>query len=301
MKIALRGAEPLEWSVDETPLLWPGDPAVWPRIAPVLFPVVGWTRGGQIRHRGVAYPMGIHGFASARPFEIVEADAGRARLRLSPDAETRARYPFEFRLDAIYRLEAEALNWTLEATNCGAEPMPYAVGLHPGFCWPLAGSTRAHSFLFDAPERSDVPVIAPGGLFSAERRTVPLLDAGDARMRPDALWGASPGAKPARGRRLALTSDLLAQEAICFLDISSRGATLDNGAGESLRVDLEGFPHLALWARPPAPFLCIEAWTGYGDPVGFYGDLSEKPSMRLLAPGETGRHSARFSFTSAAS
>ena len=299
MKIAPRGAEPLEWSVGDTPLLWPGDPAVWPRTAPVLFPVVGWTRGGQIRHRGVAYPMGVHGFASARPFQIVEADAGSARLRLSSDAETGARYPFEFRLDAIYRLEAGALNWTLEATNCGDGPMPYAVGLHPGFRWPLAGSSRPHSFLFDAPERADVPVIAPGGLFSAERRPLPL--AGAARPGPGALWGGSPEIPPDRGRSLKMTADLLAHEALCFLDIASRGATLDNGAGASLRIDLDNFPHLALWARPPAPFLCIEAWTGYGDPVGFSGELSEKPSMRLLAPGETGRHSARFSFTSAAS
>ena len=65
--------------------------------------------------------------------------------------------------------------------------------------------------------------------------------------------------------------------------------------GLRLRVDLEDFPHLALWARPPAPFLCIEAWTGHGDPVGFAGELADKPSMRLLPPGATARHTARFS------
>lgn len=298
LTIARRGAEPLAWTIGDTPLLWPGDPAVWPRTAPILFPIVGWARGGQIRHRGVGYPMGVHGFAAALPFEVVDSDSASARLRLTPDPGTRARYPFDFRLDAIYALEPEAVVWTLEATNCGAEPMPYAAGLHPGFCWPLAGSARAHSFLFDVPERPDVPVIAPGGLFSTERRTVPFADVEAPRPQPGALWGGGPRGEPARGRRLALTSDLMAQEALCFLDISSRGATLDNGAGASLRVDLDGFPHLALWARPPAPFLCIEAWTGYGDPVDFAGELSDKPSMRLLAPRETGRHSARFSFKS---
>ena len=195
-----------------------------------------------------------------------------ARLRLEADAETRALYPFDFRLDAIYRLEEGALHWRLEATNLGDEPMPYALGLHPGFRWPLAGSDKPHSLVFDGAERPEVPVIAPGGLFSTESRAVPL-----------------------DGRRLALTPDLMAQEALCFLDIASRGATFDNGAGLRLRVDLEDFPHLALWARPPAPFLCIEAWTGHGDPVGFAGEITEKPSMRTLAPGETACHSARFS------
>ena len=76
-------------------------------------------------------------------------------------------------------------------------------------------------------------------------------------------------------------------------------AEKDPAPGARLRIDLENFPHLALWARPPAPFLCIEAWTGHGDPVGFEGEISQKPSMRLLGPGETGRHTARFSFTTA--
>lgn len=256
--------------MDDVDLLWRADPSVWPQTAPILFPVVGWTRDG-IRHRGRAYPLGLHGFAAPRRFAPVEAGRDFARLRLEWDAASLAVYPFEFRLDACYRLSADTLSWTLEATNLGAEPMPYAVGLHPGFRWPLARSDAPHAFVFDRAERPDVPVIAPGGLFSAERRCVPL-----------------------EGRRLALSRDLLAAEALCFLDIASAGACLDNGAGARLRVDLENFPHLALWSRPPAPFLCIEAWTGYGDPVGFDGEISDKPSMRLLQPGETGRHGARF-------
>jgi galactose mutarotase-like enzyme len=282
--VSLTGAEPRVWTIGDTPLLWTPDPKVWPQTAPILFPVVGWTRNGEIRHRGETYPLGLHGFAATREFEVVEADAASVRLRIEADAATRAQYPFAFRLDAIYRLEADALVWALEATNLGGEPMPYALGLHPGFCWPLAGSSKAHAFVFDDAEAAEVPVIAPGGLFSDQRRPVPFEDPA--------------GATPPKGRRLPLTADLMAQEALCFLDIASRGATFENGAGARLRVELEGFPHLALWARPPAPFLCIEAWTGHGDPVGFEGEISQKPSMRLLAPGATARHAARFSFTS---
>lgn len=292
LKIARRGAEPVAWSIGNIPMLWTADPAVWPQTAPILFPVVGWTRGGQVRHRGVAYPLGLHGFAAHRAFAVVEAGATGARLRLEADAETQSKYPFNFRLDAIYRLEPDALVWTLEATNLGDETMPYALGLHPGFCWPFAGSLAPHSLIFDAAERASVPVIAPGGLLSHARRMVPLELAAEA-----AGLRAAPMQPAALGRRLWLTADLMAQEALCFLDLASRGAVLDNGAGARLRVDLDGFPHLALWARPPAPFLCIEAWSGHGDPVGFDGELADKPSMRLLAPGATSRHTARFSFT----
>lgn len=273
LSISRRGAEPRAWTVDDIPLLWTPDPAVWPQVAPILFPVVGWTRDGKIRHRGATYSLGVHGFAAGRDFATVGASSTEARLRLEADSATLAHYPFRFRLDAVYRLGPDSLVWTLEATNTGAEPMPYALGLHPGFCWPLAGSRAPHALVFDRQERADVPVIAPGGLFSQARRAIPLED-----------------------RRLALSQDLLAKEALCFLDVASRGAAIENGAGARLRVDLDDFPHLALWSLPPAPFLCVEAWTGHGDPVDFDGELADKPSMRLLPPGETARHSACFSF-----
>ena len=118
-------------------------------------------------------------------------------------------------------------------------------------------------------------MIAPGGLFSTQTRKIPL-----------------------QGRELALTPDLF-EEALCFLD--ARSAGLDffarHEAGEEkprLRMELENFPHVALWSRPGAPFLCLEAWTGHGDPQNFEGDVFAKPSMRALNPGENARCAAKF-------
>lgn len=269
-RIALRGAEPVAWRIGGRDLLWTPDPDVWAETAPILFPVVGWTREG-IRHRGRAYPLGLHGFARGAAFTITDRSADGARLSLRDSEATRALYPFAFRLDVAFRLTPEALAVALEIENTGREPMPYAAGLHPGFCWPLGGSGSGHALVFEKDERPEVPVIAPGGLFSAETRRVPLS-----------------------GRRLALNRELFAREALCFLDLSSRRVAFDNGEGARLVVELENFPHLALWARPPAPFLCIEAWTGHGDPVGFDGEIADKPSMIALAPGARARHAARF-------
>jgi hypothetical protein len=51
-----------------------------------------------------------------------------------------------------------------------------------------------------------------------------------------------------------------------------------------------------LWTKPGAPYLCIESWTGHGDPEGFAGDIFEKPSMRILPPGESARHRVRYAW-----
>jgi galactose mutarotase-like enzyme len=44
-------------------------------------------------------------------------------------------------------------------------------------------------------------------------------------------------------------------------------------------------PHLGIWTKPGAGFICIEPWQGYADPEGFEGELAEKPRIVLLEPG----------------
>ncbi len=239
----------------------------------MLFPVVGWTREGRARVDGVDYPLSLHGFAWNSLFHVAE----RRDDFFAPCAGRRRCHPgaLSFRLPARsrIRLSPGRLDNALIVTNSGDSPLPYACGLHPAFRWPLAGSTAEHAILFDADERPEVPVIAPGGLFSNERRPVPLT-----------------------GRRLPLSQDLLAREALCFLHANSQSLAFDNGAGARLHVALEDFPHIAFWSLPPAPYLCIEPWTGHGDPVGFAGDLREKPRCGCWRRAKTARHAAVFSF-----
>jgi galactose mutarotase-like enzyme len=268
-RIALRGAELKSWRVDGRELIWPGDDKYWAESAPILFPVVGWTRDGVVVE-GQRYPLSLHGFARGEDFAPVEQSENHVLLRLRANERTRALYPFEFELFCEYKIENNALEIVLHVVNGSRKIMPFACGLHPGFVWPLPGATGGHVLRFDAAERSEVPVIAPGGLFSQRRRAIPLED-----------------------RALILTPDLF-EEALCFLDARSAGLEFSAEGGPTLRMELENFPHIALWSRPGAPFLCLEAWTGHGDPEGFSGDIFAKPSMRALAPGEKARSAARL-------
>jgi hypothetical protein len=102
--IARHGAETLSWTVGGQDLLWCGDPTYWPRRAPLLFPVVGASTGGDVRVDGRVYPMPRHGFARDSIFEFLEHDAATVRLRLEDSAQTRHHYPFAFRLDVSFSL-----------------------------------------------------------------------------------------------------------------------------------------------------------------------------------------------------
>ena len=111
--------------------------------------------------------------------------------------------------------------------------------------------------------------MAPGGLIAAETRPVALTN----------------------GVELSLDDpDLFARDALCFLDPASAALRFEQADGSALEMARGDFAHMALWTRPGAPFLCLEAWTGFSDPVNFAGDLFEKPSMRVLEPGASARH-----------
>lgn len=267
--ISTLGAEVVRWSVDGSDLLWSCDPVWWDRTAPLLFPVVGRVRDGLIAVEGRQHVMPPHGFASQRHFAVVSQADNAVSLELGNDAETHISFPFAFRLRVDYLLAYTALTVRLSVRNPGPDPLPYALGLHPGFRWPLAGSSRTgHAVIFESPERPQAHIVPYGGLMSDAPSPVPL-----------------------EGTRLPLDDALFAAGALVFLDIASRSVSLEAGDGATtVTLRLEDFPHLAVWSRPGAPFVCIEPWTGHSDPVGFAGAFAEKPSMRTLPPGATSQH-----------
>ncbi len=272
-EIALLGAEPLRWRVGGTDLLWSGDPAHWNRRAPILFPVIGACTGGAVRVEGRAYPMPRHGFARDLPFALVEREQGRALLRLADSPETRVHYPFAFVLDVAVELRPDALVQTFTVTNPGPADLPYSLGVHPAFPWPLdGGDPDDHRVVFEADEDPAVPDLTPDGLLREGPRRLPL-----------------------QGRVLPLSPDLFARDALVMRDLRGRSLRLE-GPGGAVTLAGEGFSHAALWTKPGAPFLSLEAWTGYADPEGFSGDLRDKPSTRLLPPGERAVHRATMQF-----
>ena len=273
--IALLGAEARSWRIAGRDLLWPGDPAIWSDISPILYPVVGWTRDGEERVDGVRYPLALHGFARFETFAVETSGPDFARLTLTDNERTRAIYPFAFALALEYRLSADALAIAIEVANPGAKRAPYACGLHPGF--PLAARRGG--------ARGRARSVRKGGAArgSAHSRRAALSERPRVRSRFS-------------GRNLPLSDALFAHDALCFLDCNEPVARLHRRLGGVDHHGIRSFQHAALWTRPGAPFLCLEAWTGYSDPDGFTGDLFDKPGMRVLEPGERARHEARFVF-----
>ena len=274
-EIALAGAEPLSWRVDGRELLWRGDADHWAYRAPILFPLVGASKGAAIRVDGTTYPMPQHGFARILPFQVVEATESIARFRLTDGPETRTHYPFAFALDLVVELGLSTLSLSFEVTNTGDGPMPYGLGFHPAFRWPFDAPSRdGHSVVFDEAETAEVPEIVPGGLLSRTTRPIPI-----------------------DGTVLPISPDLF-KEALAFLNAKSRHFAFVSPRGSQIGMRVENFPHLAIWTKPTAPFLSLEAWAAHAEWEDADGDLRTREGLMHLAPGETGRHRVEMSWAS---
>jgi galactose mutarotase-like enzyme len=274
--VALTGGQPTAWRVGGRDLLWSGDEAHWGWHAPVLFPVVGQVNGGIVRIDGKPYEMPRHGFARLSRFRLIEVSENTLTLRLEAGAETSS-FPRPYCLDLTVRLHARSLSLAFEVSNPGEEILPYALGFHPAFPWPFdGGPQRSYCVEFEAPERSEVPMITSDGLIGRGYRSIPLRD-----------------------RRLPLAPELFRADALVFPDARSRALRFLAPSGAGITMRLVNFPHLAVWTKPGAPFLSLEAWTGHADPEGFGGELIDKPSMVLLPPGSRRHHGVELSFDSA--
>ena len=71
--------------------------------------------------------------------------------------------------------------------------------------------------------------------------------------------------------------------ALIFDQLKSRAVNFGVPGEPSIRIRFPDLPHLGVWTKPGAGFLCIEPWQGYAAPLGFAGELKNKPGGLLLA------------------
>ena len=85
---------------------------------------------------------------------------------------------------------------------------------------------------------------------------------------------------------MPLDYDLFKNDALILKELQSGAVTLLEGENPLLTVTFEKFPHLGIWTKDKAPFICIEPWQGYSDLHNASGNITEKEGIITLEPGE---------------
>ena len=247
--------------------LWSGDPTVWGRHAPVLFPLVGRLPADSYSYQGRDYRLPQHGFARDQEFAVLRQSATELVFRLHHDARTRAIFPFTFELTITYTLRGCQLGVHWDVRNPAPDqPLLFSIGAHPAVRCPLLpGETfEDYYFEFDHPVKLERHLLQ-GGLLTGQ--TAPV---------------------PTQGHELPLSYELFADDALVFKHYDFTRLTLrSRKSPHFVRFRFDGFPYLGLWTKGPgANFVCVEPWHGVASPAGEPGELGDKEGILTLAPGQ---------------
>jgi galactose mutarotase-like enzyme len=183
---------------------------------------------------------------------------------LSHSEETLKTYPFVFTLEITYLLTENTLVIIYEVINPGEKPLYFSIGGHPAFNVPLNEDERYedHYLEFDKKLNLETNLLTSDGLISSSTRKV--LD---------------------NESKLQLHKDLFNKDALIFRNIPSKKISLMSKiSGEILSVAFDDFNDLGIWAKPGAPFVCIEPWLGFADLESGTGDIKTKEGIIELMP-----------------
>lgn len=235
----------------------------WKRHWPVLFPTVGKCKKNQTIINGRTYEMQQHGFARDMEFEpLTKLDNFHSYVFRS-DKKLIDKYPYEFSLTVTYRTDENKLTTIYKVINEGDTDMPFGIGGHPAFKIDREELDKGNYYLE----------------FEEEEDKIHFL------YLVDGLIGTEYAKNILENKKIVpLNANSFSNDAIIMKGLKSNKVSLKNNGKTILKMDYTGFPYLAVWTKPRAPFICIEPWMTTADNVNGSGVFRQKTDILLLPP-----------------
>ena len=143
--------------------------------------------------------------------------------------------------------------------------MPFGIGGHPAFAINQDDLKKGNYYLeFEQEEEKIHFLYLVDGLIATQYAKDILVDK----------------------KRILIDSHSFDNDAIIMKGINCHKISLKNKrtARTILTMDFTGFPYLAVWSKPNAPFLCIEPWCSTADNVNSTGVFTQKQDIISLKP-----------------
>lgn len=240
--------------------LWYGDEKIWYGQAPILFPIVGRLLDDKYRLNGKEYEMPKHGFARKTDWILLEKKDSEMSFILSDSEKTKSVYPYSFDLIVKYTLEGQSLSVNHKVVNKNNFEMYFSLGAHPGFNCEIGDILR-----FDEPETLSTEKIDLERSLRLPEKFKVLENETD----------------------IIITKDIFNEDALILSGIKSKNVTLiSNSRPQKVKFNLGNAPYLGIWAKPGAPYVCIEPWFGVNDTPVKKDDFSQKDAINRLDSGE---------------
>lgn len=240
--------------------LWQGNSKIWTGQSPVLFPIIGRLIDDKYTFNGKEYEMPKHGFARKMPWRFHTKAVDSISFILSETDETLKVYPFCFDLIVTFTLNGRRLTVKHEVLNKTDGKMYFSLGAHPAFNCDIGDR-----LVFDEDENLDTIKI----------------DLEQSLRLPEA----TPFLR--NEKIITVTKDVFNKDALIFSGVKSESITLESdNRSDKIIFNLGKSPYLGIWAKPGAPYVCIEPWFGVNDSQIKKDDFSQKDGIQILERNE---------------
>ena len=243
--------------------IWKAGPDVWASHAPNLFPIIGCLKNDSFLYKGNEYACPKHGFLRKNDaITLVEQTGNSLTFGLKYDEDTLKVYPFKFEFQIKYTLNGNKLEVAHQIINHGDESMLFSLGGHPGFTCPLNEDEHYSDYYleFNNAETAKTWRVLENGLIGGE--TSPVFDT------PTVI---------------NLHPQLFKNDALVFKNLNSSKVSLKSKKSDQvLSMEFEDFPYLGIWAKPNAPYVCIEPWLGIADSFDSDRNFENKEGLVTL-------------------
>lgn len=254
------GAELISLVKNNINYIWNIDETYWDKTSPVLFPIVGRLKNDSYSFNKKTYQLPRHGFARNMEFSFDKKSNSQVIFELNETEETKAIYPFSFKLLMAYTLMDNELVIEYFVRNQSDEVLPFSIGAHPAFA--ISDKLENYSLQFNAADTFETHHLENESFIGKTT----LVDT--------------------KNNTITLNYALFEKDALVFKSLKSNEVILKNKDKSILKVNYDHFPYLGIWTKQNAPFLCIEPWCGLADAINHNGKLEEKEGMNHLPAGE---------------
>lgn len=230
--------------------IWSGEPSVWKRHTPVLFPLVGRYKNDTTVYEGREYHMSQHGFARDTEFTLVRQEENIVVMKMTSNEQTKEKYPFDFELTITHRLSDNNINTIWEVHNTGDKKMYFSIGGHPAFV--CKNDCVGAQIRFETEqEEINYKLLSKDGLLLPQEYKMKLSD-----------------------KNITIKKEFFDKDAYIVENSGIKRVSLSSECEPVVEVTFEA-PVFGLWsaAGKGVPFVCIEPWYGRTDAIDSDGQL----------------------------
>lgn len=245
-------------------LLWQAEKDIWPRHAPVLFPIVGRLKNNQYQSGENEFTLSQHGFARDVEFEMIEQSENAISFELTASEESLKIFPFHFSLIITYQIKKNRIKTVYKVFNPDSKDLYFSIGAHPGFKTNILPGENMSDYSIKIEGKQMLTAeILKDGLLTGETREIHLNEG-----------------------ILKLDSHTFDNDALVFKNSQIEKITLfSSKSGNRIEMNCKGWPYFGIWSKKDCDkFICLEPWCGITDSINSTGNLNEKEGILIVNP-----------------